>query len=236
MRSRSNNSTRAFLGGAGVALSVMLMGGLPATSLADHVFPAHEGESAAAAAESTGGGYYHEIYGGSGTDILLLDDKNSAGTAALITALTTAGFNVTHRNPPEFTWDTTDPPLDDFACVVHLNGFTPFTPLPVASQVALNEFVRTGGGFIGSQWNGFERATNQQVNMNDLVLQLWPFPDNCGGCNMTWTVVGAQAGHPVLVTPNSIPVIMAKTTQTFTYVLPISACAVSISDQIYYWE
>jgi len=135
---------------------------------------------------------------GSGTSVLLLVDANTAGTTALVNALTTAGCAVTVRPPPEYTWNGTNPPPDDFQCVIHLNGLTFGTPLPVSAQTALVNFVQNGGGFIGSQWNGFERAIGQQTAMNDLVLQLWPFPDNCGGCTMTWTVVPGQESHPVL--------------------------------------
>lgn len=133
-----------------------------------------------------------------GPKVLLLVDANTAGTTALVNAIVAAGYTVTVRPPPEYTWDGTNPPLTDFHCVIHLNGATYWAPLPVAAQTALVNFVQNGGGFIGSQWNGYERATGQQVDMNDLVLQLWPFPDNCGGCTMTWTVVSGQEGHPVL--------------------------------------
>ena len=141
---------------------------------------------------------------GSGSRVLLLVDVNTAGTTALVNAIVAAGYAITVRPPPEYTWDGTNPPLDDFDCVIHLNGHTFGSPLPVSAQTSLVNFVQNGGGFIGSQWNGFERATGRQTAMNDLVLQLWPRPDNCGGCNMTWTVVPGQESHPVLAgIPNS---------------------------------
>jgi hypothetical protein len=58
--------------------------------------------------------------------------------------------------------------------------------------------VRHGGGYIGGQFNGYEQEVGQQMDMPDLVLQLWPHPDNCTDCAMTWTVVPGQEGHPVL--------------------------------------
>ncbi|MEN8179574.1 MAG: hypothetical protein ABFS39_13295, partial [Pseudomonadota bacterium] len=135
---------------------------------------------------------------GTGAAILLLVDKDTTGTTNLTNALSAAGFNVTRRPPPEYTWDTTNPPLTDFDCVIHLNGNTYQVPLPVTAQTALVDFVRNGGGFIGSQWNGYERATNRQVDMNDLVLQLWPGPRNCGSCSQAWLTVAGQESHPVL--------------------------------------
>ena len=96
--------------------------------------------------------------------------------------------------PPTHRWTT-------FIVSYILIGSTFGNPLPVSAQTALVNFVQNGGGFIGSQWNGFERTIGQQVNMNDLVLQLWADQsgtENCGGCNVTYTVVPAQASHPVL--------------------------------------
>lgn len=140
---------------------------------------------------------------GTGPALLLLVDRDeSAGTTALMDTLSAAGFNVTPRPGPEYTWDATNPPLTGFDCVVHLNGgsSTWRTPLPVTAQMSLVDFVRNGGGFIGSQWNGYERSVGQQIDMNDLVLQLWnnPGSNNCFVCSMTWTAEAGQEGHPVL--------------------------------------
>ena len=132
------------------------------------------------------------------TKVLLLVDANTAGTTALVQALAAAGYAVTVRPPPEYTWDGTNPSLDDFNCVIHLDGATYHLPLPVSGQTALEAFVQNGGGYITSQWSGYERAVGLQTAMNNLILQLWPRPDNCGGCNMTWTTVAGQESHPVL--------------------------------------
>lgn len=133
-----------------------------------------------------------------GASVLILVDANGPGTSALTAALAGVGNSVTVRPPPEYTWNGTNPSLAGFNCVIHLDGATFDTPLPVGSQTLLETFVSGGGGFIASQWDGYERAIGQQTSMNNLVLQLWPYPDNCGGCSMTWTRVLAQAGHPVL--------------------------------------
>jgi hypothetical protein len=132
-------------------------------------------------------------------NILLLADINASSTTVLINALTAAGNTVTVHTP-EFTWDTTNPPLSGFNCVVHLDGQTFGSPLPAQSQSALETFVSNGGGFIASQWDGFERSQNIQTGMPDLVLQLWDNPgsQNCGQCTTTYNVVPGQEGHPVL--------------------------------------
>ncbi len=125
-------------------------------------------------------------------------DADGPGTTALANALATAGNAVTLRPAPEYTWDATNPPLDDFSCVVHLNGQTYSTPLPNAAQQALADFVQAGGGFVSSEWNGFELRQGQQTTMADLILQSWPGIENCGGCSITYTAASGQAGHPVL--------------------------------------
>ena len=132
-------------------------------------------------------------------NILLLADVSAPSTDALVKALTTAGNTVTVHTP-EYTWDTTNPPLAGFNCVVHLDGATYFIPLPPQSQTALENFVNNGGGFIASQWDGYERSQNIQTDLPDLVLQLWATASsqNCGGCNVTYNVVPGQENHPVL--------------------------------------
>lgn len=135
-----------------------------------------------------------------GANVLLLADIILPGTNALVKALTDAGNTVTVQSP-EFNWNTTNPPLTNFNCVIHLNGSTYNTPLPAQSQAALESFVNNGGGFIGAQWNGFERVTGTQTGMPNLVLQLWNTvgSQNCGGCNVTYNVVSGQESHPLLI-------------------------------------
>lgn len=132
-------------------------------------------------------------------NILLLADVTATSVDALVNALTSAGNTVTVHEP-EFTWDTTNPPLDGFNCVVHLDGATFSTPLPTQSQAALENFVSSGGGFIASQWDGFERTTGIQTGLPDLVLQLWNTGNDqdCGQCTVTYNVVPGQETHPVL--------------------------------------
>src|SRR6266404_5661805 len=136
---------------------------------------------------------------GVGNNVLLLADVSAPSTTALVNALTAAGNTVT-VHAPEYTWDTTNPALTDFSCVIHLDGATYGTPLPPQSQTALEDFVSNGGGFIGSQWDGYERSIGTQTGMPNLVLQLWATitSQNCGGCIVTYNVVTGQENHPVL--------------------------------------
>lgn len=135
--------------------------------------------------------------------VLVVADADTPGTAALIASLTAAGYQVTERTPPEFEWNGLTPSPDNFDCIIHLDGATLEQPLPVATQVILNKWVQAGGGFIAAQWDGFEREVSQggqQTSMPDIVLQGWggTEDDNCGNCDMIWTVEPGQESHPVL--------------------------------------
>jgi len=141
-----------------------------------------------------------------GVDVLLLPDSDSLpldsdsygpGTDALVAALKAAGHSVV-VGPIEYEWNGSNPPTSGFDVVVHLNGKTWTKALPVAGQQALVEFVRSGGGYVGGQWNGFEAAMEYLTDMDDLVLQLWWSLDSCAECTVTWTVVPGQENHPML--------------------------------------
>ena len=128
--------------------------------------------------------------------VLLLADTAGAGTPALVAALTAAGNTVTVF-APEYSYDGLSPALSNFDVVVHLDGSSYTTPMSVATQIALQQFVNNGGGFLGAQWNGYEARNGVQINMPDLVL-LWYGSPNCGNCTVTYTTVPGQESHPVL--------------------------------------
>ncbi|HET7787670.1 MAG TPA: HYR domain-containing protein [Myxococcales bacterium] len=132
--------------------------------------------------------------------VLVLADADTPGTAALVAALTAAGNQVTERTPPEFEWDGLTPSPDAFDCIVHLDGTTFAQPLPEATQIILDNWVRTGGGFVAAQWDGFELEQGQQTAMPDIVVQSYggTTDDNCADCDITYTPEPGQESHPVL--------------------------------------
>src|SRR3954466_7258303 len=95
---------------------------------------------------------------GTGPKVLLLSDADGAATTALGASLASAGFQVTVRPAPEFTWDGTNPALTGYSLVIHLNGFTWSTAMRASGQTALTSFVQNGGGLIAAQWNGYEQT------------------------------------------------------------------------------
>jgi hypothetical protein len=137
-----------------------------------------------------------------GVNVLLLPDgpQNDPGDGinSFFAALLAEGHTVT-MGPIEYTWNGSNPSLDEFDVVVHFNGKTWKRALPVAGQQALVNFVRLGGGYVGGQWNGYEAFHGLLVDMDDLVLQLsGPPPDNCINCSMNWTTVSGMGDHPML--------------------------------------
>lgn len=178
------------------------------TTAHPHVLSESELAAAAAASSRTGGmsqasaRFAVASLAETGPNVLLLGDGQEGPTSALASRLTAAGFQVTVRPSPENTWDGSNPALTGFAAVVHLNGFTWNRPLPVAAQTALNNFVQNGGGFVGAQWNGYEFKVSQQRQMLNLVLLGYgggngPEQD-CFACEVTYSAVAGQEGHPVL--------------------------------------
>ena len=141
------------------------------------------------------------IEAGSSSRVLLLSDADGNSTTALANSIADAGFLVTVRPFPEYTWDATNPSLDGYDLVIHLNGNTvgPDFILSPFAQAALVDFVRAGGGFIGSQWSGYEASIGQDV-MQDLVLMGFGglVDENCFSCGMTYTRVAEHQNHPVL--------------------------------------
>jgi hypothetical protein len=136
-----------------------------------------------------------------GPSVLILADIASASTTqALFDTLQAAGFQVTLQDA-EYSWDPSTVPLEGFNAVVHLDGLTYDQQLSSAAQTALTNFVQNGGGYVGGQFNGYERLS--EADMAELILQaMGNNPDgpeqNCSNCDMTYETVGGQESHPVL--------------------------------------
>lgn len=138
-------------------------------------------------------------FSSTGPSVLVLADTDVVSTTALTTSLADAGLLVTVRPAPENTWDGTNPSLNGFDVVVHLNGATYDFPLPESGQTALTDFVANGGGFVSSKWDGYE----PQPGMTDLALATYggdpAGPEGtCGACQITYERLPAGEGHPVL--------------------------------------
>ena len=140
-----------------------------------------------------------QAFSSEGPSVLVLADTDVVATSALAASLADSGVQVTVRPAPEHTWDGTNPSLSGFDVVIHLNGATYDFPLSSGAQSALTNYVANGGGFVASQWNGYE----VQAGLSDLSLLGMGYdpsgPEhNCSACNVTYERLPAGDGHPVL--------------------------------------
>jgi len=137
---------------------------------------------------------------GTGPKVLILADVDGPSTTALANSIVNAGFHVGVKRAPEYNWFGSNPSLDGYDVVIHLNGFTYNIPLAPSAQSALKTFVSNGGGFVGGQWNGYEEVVSQQSEMSELVLLSSGAAESesCGQCEVTYNTVPGQESHPVL--------------------------------------
>ncbi|MEO7137709.1 MAG: hypothetical protein ABI037_08320, partial [Gemmatimonadales bacterium] len=137
---------------------------------------------------------------GTGPKVLILADVDGPSTTALANSIVNAGFHVGVKRAPEYNWFGSNPALDGYDVVIHLNGFTYNVGLASNAQTALKTFVSNGGGFVGAQWNGYEEMVSQQSEMPELVLlgASAEEGESCGQCVVTYNTVPGQEGHPVL--------------------------------------
>lgn len=121
--------------------------------------------------------------------VLLIHD----GTPDLVaTILRNDGMDVTVAEV-ETEYDANPIPPGEFCAVVHLNGVTYSAPMPYQGQIALRDYVvGTGGGFVGTAWNGYEAAT--MSSMSELILV--PYLSGHEGLQ-TYQLTSAGASHPV---------------------------------------
>ncbi len=137
----------------------------------------------------------------SGGRVLLLADEDGASTTALANSIAEAGYLVTMRPAPEYTWDGTNPSPEGYDVIIHLNGntFGDNQTLSAGAQSTLVDFVRAGGAYVGAQWNSYE-ATTTQGDMPDLVLAGFPGTpeENCASCMITYSVMPGQEAHPLV--------------------------------------
>ena len=131
-------------------------------------------------------------------NVLILYDNSptNTNTVALKTSLQNQGFQVTISAISESFWNNTNPSLTGFHAVIHLNGSTYATEMPIAGQTALVNFVQNEGGvYVGFEWNAYQVSESEMLTMVDLI----PIVRSSGQTqNITYTTVPAQASHPVL--------------------------------------
>ena len=126
--------------------------------------------------------------------IIYDDSPTNVNTLSLKSALENKGYMVTISSVSESLWTNPSDELSGKDVVIHLNGTTYDTPMPVAGQNALVDFVKNKNGlYVGTEWNAYEASG--MAAMRDLILF-----DRAGGDtgSVTYTDAVGQSGHPVL--------------------------------------
>lgn len=128
---------------------------------------------------------------------IIYDDTTlNVNTQSLKVALEEEGFIVSFSQVNESKWDNSNPPLTGFYGVIHMNGTSFGTEMPLAGQNALVDFVQNRSGyFVSAEWNGYQISEGEMLAMRDLILL--DRGNNAAG-ELTYTVVPEQVGHPVL--------------------------------------
>jgi hypothetical protein len=135
--------------------------------------------------------------GGTDKNVLLLWDTDNANTQSLKTAIEAAGFTVTLPDVPEYQWDGTNPSLDDFDAVIHLNGTTYSSGMPLSAQNALLDYVQVQGKlFVHSEWDAFEL---DEQGTHTALAPIVILQRNSGyETTITYSTVPGYETHPVL--------------------------------------
>jgi len=130
--------------------------------------------------------------------LIIYDDPiTNENSLSLKTAIETAGFEVDFSNVSEAKWDNTNPTLNGFYGVIHMNGTTYDSIMPIAGQSALVDFViNKGGYYVQAEWDGYQLTTGDgMLTMRDIILL---DRGNSNETDLTYTVVAAQENHAVL--------------------------------------
>ena len=101
--------------------------------------------------------------------IIYDDSPTNVSTLSLKSALEAESMTVTISDVNETAWDNTNPSVDGFDAVIHLNGTTYSNPMPNAGQTALVDYVTNDNGlYLAFEWNAYEAASH--TIMQDLFF------------------------------------------------------------------
>ena len=128
--------------------------------------------------------------------LIIYDDAANANSISLKSAIEAEGFEVVFSEVSESEWDNTNPSLTGFYGVIHMNGTTSTTIMPIPAQTALVDFVKNKGGhYVQAEWDGYQLTEKQMLAMRDIILL---DREELNTIGLTYTVVAEQKNHPVL--------------------------------------
>ncbi|MGB0868069.1 MAG: GEVED domain-containing protein [Flavobacteriales bacterium] len=131
--------------------------------------------------------------------LIIYDDSiSNPNTQSLKLFLENEGMEVQFSEVTESNWNNTNPSLDDFNAVIHLNGDSYGYEMPNEGQVALTNFVKNNEGkYIGFEWNAWQYFSKTQLqSMGDLIL--FDYISYIYDHDIDLQQVPEQSTHPVL--------------------------------------
>ena len=161
-------------------------------------------------------------------DVLIIYDVRNAETQALESALEAAGMAVSFSATDETGYDGTNPSPVGFDAVIHLNGTTWSTDMPVAGQDALVSFVQSGGAFLHGEWNAYEYLYGRMQHMRDLTL----FDRTSGWSgSIVFSDAPGMSAHPVLANVPSTFAVSAGQNVGSVHAFSVSPATVLMVDE-----
>jgi len=132
----------------------------------------------------------------SAASVLIIYDVTGNDTPTLQSALTSGGHSVTLSSVSESTWSGSSPSPWGFDVVIHLNGETYSSSMPVAGQNELVSYVQGGGGFIHFEWNAYQVGSGGGMAAMEPITLL----ERSDGDTINFTLydVATEASHPIL--------------------------------------
>ena len=131
------------------------------------------------------------------SNVLLIWDEINSNTTSLQNALIAAGNIVTLSATSETAYNGTNPALTGFDAVVHLNGTTYGTAMPIGGQNAILDFVLNQGKiYVTDEWSAYEADdAGTMAAMKEIIV----LKRNNGFTQpTTYSQVSSQASHPIL--------------------------------------
>ena len=166
-------------------------------------------------------------------NILIIYDDSPTNelTVSLADTLIDEGFDVAFSDVSESLWDNSNPSLEGFDIVIHLNGTTydDGEEMPDTGQLALVDFVENNEGYyIGAEWNGYEISNGRMTKMQDLIL-LDRSTGSTGSIN--YVKVTEQSSHPVLDGVSDFEIIDGNKNIGSAHVFETDTCVVLMKDE-----
>ena len=127
-----------------------------------------------------------------GVSVLVIYDLVTPDTMALVNYLN--DFRIRSQLVPRSTYNGTNPKPSQYTTIIMLDGTTYSQDLNMGAQIALTNFVESGGKFITAEWDAYQVDRGRLTSMTDLVLLKRL---SAKTSTETYVIDPAYAAHPI---------------------------------------